>query len=626
MCNMNQVSSNEELLHTSKDCFQFVTKFFEVINVSAAHIYHSALELCPLSSIVRKLYYIQRINPLPRVVVGTSASWNQTIAISSKNYNYMFCAWSPCGQFVATQTQKAVEVRNQLTLELSATLLPPETTPQLMGPLAYSPDGYTLACASNTAIVIWDVQTGGVAQEIKCGISIISLVWSLCGEKICTIEDNIVHVYSVVSGRTLSCDILQSRDNLHLWAHNKSFQVMTTKQDEIDIPWQRLLPHPYVNTTINIFEVGSSLTKIRSLSVSSSISVNSLKIGTFSPATSHFSILVGYGLQILSLDTVESGTSMLSFPEIHNALSHCFSSDGSLFAASQETGIHIWKFGSKKYTPWRTFQCQGWSNSPLQFSPTSSSILGPSGNILQVWYLDGLSTALEASHQQFANFSHSGTHIATAHKLGSTITIISLLSQTPSQIIDTDQKIEGLVITGNVLLVAGSGKLVAWLLTEEGLVDGAFSNRRANHSDSIWAISLPHWHPELWVFSVQGQTGVIKPGGNDLHIYHTTTGEVLQPGWFPQHSNSHWYHLGGLSWGQHYLSHHNLSQYNTPPEVSWEVSQTTLQEGWIRGPEGKHRLWIPVEWRMSWEHVDWLHDTTTLHFSIPGGSPIIIKF
>jgi hypothetical protein len=61
----------KQLLETARDCFHFVTKFFEPINVSAAHIYHSALELSPLSSIVRRLYYHQRHTPFPRVLVGT---------------------------------------------------------------------------------------------------------------------------------------------------------------------------------------------------------------------------------------------------------------------------------------------------------------------------------------------------------------------------------------------------------------------------------------------------------------------------------------------------------------------------------------------------------------------------
>ena len=45
--------------------------FFEFIDVSATHVYHSALELSPLSSVVRKLYYHRRPTPFPRVVGAT---------------------------------------------------------------------------------------------------------------------------------------------------------------------------------------------------------------------------------------------------------------------------------------------------------------------------------------------------------------------------------------------------------------------------------------------------------------------------------------------------------------------------------------------------------------------------
>src|ERR1700679_526177 len=144
---MGQVAPNNFLLNTARDFFNFVTKFFEPINASATHIYHSALELCPESSIVRDLYYHQtsRITHLPRVVIGTPYSWDPTISVSSKD-DYEFCTWSPCGQFVAALTGNAVEIRNQLTFELLTTLRPTETTRRSTGPLTYSPDGRSLAC------------------------------------------------------------------------------------------------------------------------------------------------------------------------------------------------------------------------------------------------------------------------------------------------------------------------------------------------------------------------------------------------------------------------------------------------------------------------------------------------
>jgi hypothetical protein len=48
-------------------------------------------------------------------------------------------------------------------------------------------------------------------------------------------------------------------------------------------------------------------------------------------------------------------------------------------------------------------------------------------------------------------------------------------------------QIEGLVLTGNVLLVAGSDTVVAWLLTEEGWWMACVGGRRAGRSDSIWS-------------------------------------------------------------------------------------------------------------------------------------------
>ena len=151
---MNQVVKHKQLLGTAKDYFQFVTRFFEVIKVSAPHVYHSALELSPASSIIRKMYHHHRVTCSPKVVVGIPESWTQTVVIFRKVESNKSCIWSPCGRFVAALTLRAVEIRNQLTLELITILQPRETITDLTGPLAYSPDGRSIACASNIAIII----------------------------------------------------------------------------------------------------------------------------------------------------------------------------------------------------------------------------------------------------------------------------------------------------------------------------------------------------------------------------------------------------------------------------------------------------------------------------------------
>jgi len=596
---MDQVVKHEQLLDMAKDYFQFVTRFFEVIKVSATHIYHSALELCPTSSIIRKLYYHRRVACSPKVVIGISESWTQTIAISSKEEYNGLCIWSPCGRFVAAQTRRAVEIRIQLTLELITILQPPEMIPDLTGPLAYSPDGRSIACASDTAIIIWDIQTGGVAKEIGCGTKNIALVWSLNGGTICTIDSQdqgtfTVHTYDVSSGTASSPGTLWLGRNSHLWTVDKSFRVMTTVPSVYDI---------------DIFEVGSTLTKIQSFSPRFSSARHGI---SFSPTTHHLSAL---GSNTLSVSDVRSSEVLLRTEG--EFFSQCFSSDGSLFAASQGSFVHVWKYDSGHYAPCGKFQFQGLRDPPLQFSPTpSSSILGHSKNILQVSRLHELPTAPETRREQYAELSRSGTRVATAHFMESTVTTTDILAQTPPQFIDTDVAIERLALTGNVLLVADSRQVVAWLLTEEGLVAGVIGDRRVGCGDSIWTVF--HYG---WTVKVEGQVGVINIG-RDAMFYRTDTGEVLRP---TQALHDVQGDPSDLYLGWNHLHLHNLSRCNAPIEDRWQTSPATVREGWVKDAEGKHRLWVPAEWRAYWEPRDWRHDVTT-QFSRLGDRPFLIKF
>jgi len=584
-----------------------VTNFFEVINLSAPHIYHSALELCPTSSIIRKLYYHRRIVHSPKVVIGSPESWAHTIAISGKDHYNGLCTWSPCGRFVAAQTSKVVEIRNQLTLELITILQPTETIPHLTGPLAYSPDGRSIACASDNAIIIWDIQTGGVAKEIKCSANNISLVWSLNGGTICTIDSKdqatfIAHTYDVSSGTISSPGTLESGDNPHLWMADESFWVMTTVQSEYNLH------------TIDIFEVGLTLTKIQSFSSP----LPSAKISSFSPTAHRISISDDNTLRIFDIRNAKCLLYALGhFP------SHCFSLDGSLFAASQQNIIYIWKYDSGYYTRCGKLQCRGLSNPPLQFSPTTSSILGQSWDILQVWRLHGTPPAYNDRVQHYVALSRSGTRVATAHKMEETIGITDPLAQTPPQYIDTDMAIQGFVLTGNVLLVAGSGKLIAWLLTEEGRVDCSIGDRTVGPSDSIWTIPLQFPCDDSWTFRVEGKIGVIKLGQNVVRVYHTETGEGFSQA--PRDLGGVWDDLDRSHFGRDYLRFHNLTQCNTPLEDRWQISRATLREGWVKDAEGKHRLWMPVEWRADWNAEDWRHDVTT-QLGYLGGRYVLIKF
>jgi len=504
-----------------------------------------------------------------------------------------------------------VEIRNQLTLELITILQPPETIPRLTGPLAYSPDGRSIACVSDIAIIIWDIQTGGVAKEIECGTSNCSMVWSSDGQRICTIgyETHTVHIYGVSSGAASSPGALQSGGSLHLWPVDESFRVIMAYGG-------------YNIETIDIFEVGSTLTKIQSSPPCLPSTIYNM---SFSPTTHHISVS-GYGT--LSISDVRNSEVLLRTKGYF--FLQCFSSDGSLFAASEEDILFVWKYDSGHYALYRKYQFQDLSG-PLLFSPTpSSSIMGRSQNTLWVLRLHELPTAPEIRRQQYVGLSRSGTRVATAHRMENTVTTADVLARTPPQFIDTDVAIENLFLTNNVLLVVGSGQVVAWLLTEEGLVDGVIGDRRVGRGDSIWAVPF---RSDWEVPGVEGQIGVIgeigRGVGDKLQVYRTDTGELLHPTQGPPdilyQDTDCSDEYGDYKWSRAHLYLHDLSRYDAPLEDRWQTSPATVREGWVKDAGGKHRLWVPAEWRAGWDSEDWLHDITT-QFSRLAGGPVIVKF
>ena len=560
-------------------------------------------------------------------MIGNLESWDSTISISSKD-EYKFCTWSPCGLSVAALTGNTVEIRNPPTFELLTTLRPTETAPLRAGPLVYSPDGRSLACSSNSAIVIWDIQTGGVVKEIACSSNAFSLVWSLDGRKIGTLENPSpdtqdtrinVNTYDVASGIRLFFEMVHPGHKPYLWASEKSFRVVTTELYPID--------HVKIGIRFKISEVQSCLTETHTDTTTvkpryldpSTEDTPGPEIVSFSPTTNRISISVADELFIFQDQKPDP-----LLREKGLFLSPRFSSDGTLFTAFEGGLFHIWKFISNRYVPWRVFLRQDWIDSP-QFSPTPHSFLTYSKNILQMWPSHNFPSTPKPPIRRYAALSRSGRWIATVRQfVETTIEIVGPHSKTPLQLIDTGVEIWGLLITGNVLLAAGRDKILSWRLTGEGLVDGVFDGRMPDHSDCIWTTPVSFFRDGL-EFKVEDHIGVINYYGNNILSYHTETGEVLQSAQTPLHLRSPGYDPRHGLCGRRHPYYHSLSQHNTPPTGTWYPSETALREGWVMDPEGRRRLWLPAEWRKHWDLVDWCPDIAT-QFSIIERESVIVKF
>ena len=248
-------------------------------------------------------------------------------------------------------------------------------------------------------------------------------------------------------------------------------------------------------------------------------------------------------------------------------------------------------------------------------------IMGRCGAPPQVWCLDSPPiVAHPNSHEPLPVISDCGTYIATRYVGNGTVSIANLLSPTPTQFIDTDMDIWAFALTGNVLLVWDRCELVAWWLTEKGIVDGVSADRRANRGGGIWTVLLDN--PR---FSVEDQIVVVKDGGsNFFHVYHAGTGELLEPAKTSPDPHVRQYEARQMEHCQHYLRYRNLHEQSIPSESEWPVTRITLEEGWVKDLEGKHRMWVPVEWRVGLDNAGWLRNTTLLLY--PYGPTVIVMF
>ena len=124
-----------------------MTEFFDVIRQSGPHIYHSALPLAPLSSVVRNQYSQQICSSVSRIVTGVSKSWDPCTASAGDTAGVHHAVWSPCGQFIAAGSENTIQIRDSNTLERVSILNPPysgfKPYPCF---LTFSPNGCLLAC------------------------------------------------------------------------------------------------------------------------------------------------------------------------------------------------------------------------------------------------------------------------------------------------------------------------------------------------------------------------------------------------------------------------------------------------------------------------------------------------
>ena len=174
------------LLNLTKDCIRFTLHFFRPIQMSAQHIYHTALPLSPRASILRlRLFENHPSWEEDWTTQQTSLSslpdtWGavlRTIKADLGRFTHVAVA----GQRIAAVCEdNTINVYDAVTGVLRLSLDAPQQATKAEG----SSDGSVLFCAHECTreITLWDMQTGGLVHTFTTAFKISDIAVSMNGK------------------------------------------------------------------------------------------------------------------------------------------------------------------------------------------------------------------------------------------------------------------------------------------------------------------------------------------------------------------------------------------------------------------------------------------------------------
>jgi len=154
----------------TNDCLRFALHFFRPMQISAQHIYHTALPLSPEGSILRSRFFENhspwREDMTTQQVSSSSipTTWGpifRTIKTDSGNFTHVTVAGQ---RIIAMCEDNIVNMYDAVTGVLRLSLNPPQQVTKAES----SPDGSVLFFAHQRAreITVWDTQTGGMIYNL----------------------------------------------------------------------------------------------------------------------------------------------------------------------------------------------------------------------------------------------------------------------------------------------------------------------------------------------------------------------------------------------------------------------------------------------------------------------------
>ena len=625
-----------------------MTGYFEVINASAPHIYHSALVLTPQQSMVRKLYE-SHARPFARAVHGLPISWDGTTAATIRPSGITMVAWSPCARFIAISwddTMK-VEVLDSVTLQRLQTLETLQAQPISTehSALAFSPDSRILTCISANSpdkelfVVSWDLQTGDIASVIRWQgpdfvVRTLSITYLADGKTVgircrySTGGESIL-VFDVASGvyvrsHSTAKSTMCPRD---IWIHGESLRFTTINTEAITI-WEVGFTSEAIPTEVETFPFPPL--PIDTLGDSDSDSDSDDKSEEyiqFLPAPCRLA-RNSYG--DVSVWDLQNSEDLLHCTDTYFDQWMSFSSDGRFFACSAYTsGIYLWKESATgDYILHEILEFQIITSYPL-LSRNGESIVAFGGTAIRSWRTKGhtpppppSSIITQASqdteipqHEAFLlDFSPDGMLAAFARKTDRTVTVLNPKSGVLRLTIDAGMEVHGLGVIGNTITVVSGGEFTTWDLPTGDRVPGA----KMTQGDHVRSTYFTHSMSDRIVgVSISPDSRHLVTTSHDeiLRLYDGSTGKEL--GWYRTGGGIPFFApVGRDLWlvgdngcgevirvgdgGRVQQDPERRVDIEDPPEgYPWASSRgcRVADNRWILGPDGKRLLMLPPPWR-----------------------------
>ena len=614
--------------------------FFDVISLSAPHIYHSALPLSPQTSIIRKLYK-RYARPLARVVRGLPSSWDPTVATYFNEITPYDATWSPCNRFIAAVERGSIVILDAATLSLLDTLeIPSQYHQNGRWWPSLSPDGHCLTLIGEEELISWDLQTGSPLGAIPSGLErganpiAFSSTYSEDGKVVAV-------AYSTKNPRSINHDEFDT--SIH------TYDLSGTEAGPHCAPKGRIIPPIWTHgecirfVTINHGSVAVS--EVKFTLKNPPVEVELLPIADkivygdrflFLPSLSRLAFTLKDTIQVwdakaakLLLESEFPKSSSYSHPYPIGS----FSSNGCFFANMDKSQVvQVWKESPAGYVLHQKFQFLAEPYFPIEprLSPSGESIfMSPHIKAFHLRHTrDQVPSLPRISEKDFTLvFSPDERFAAFARRWGNVVTIFDPLTSDLELAIDTDMGVMCLGITGSALIVVGQEKIVTWDLP---CGDCAFN---ASINDSVRTTTL---HPN---YRVTPTDGLISPDFSciailcgdfwrrDLDIYDMSTGRCLSTNSLKTFAR--WI---GFTWD-------GREVWTTPPNSGdgegWKIVEDSgsgpirmepldgivcpsgvfpwesrhgykvTDDGWVLSATQKRLLWLPHRWRSKLECRAW---------------------